>query len=58
MSQINNCSYKYKYVMLTYYWIEFIDVPLYVLYAVICIKISTAVVLVVMLLSLQEILEK
>ena len=44
--------------MLTYYWIEFIDVPLYVLYAVICIKISTAVVLVVMLLSLQEILEK
>jgi hypothetical protein len=31
-----------NFVMLTYYWIQFIDVPLYFWYAVICREISSS----------------
>jgi len=41
--KISNDSYKYKNlvtivnVMLTYSWIKLLDVPLYILYVVVCI---------------------
>ena len=42
MLQTNNGSYKYNYVMLTHYWVQFNDVPLYTLYVVTCIEISSS----------------